>query len=98
MSREAAAAIALMALATLATRLLGPEIMRVIGDSARARRFVEALSLSVLAAIVAAALSRGGAREAAAVAAACLAMWLTRSAALAMVAGMALAAAWTALE
>lgn len=91
------AAIAVMAAAALATRLLGPEIMRRLGRSPRAERFLEALSSAVIAGIVATAVARGGWREAAAIAAAAVVMVVGRSALGAMLSGVAVAALWTAL-
>lgn len=99
MSAEAATwlALALMALVTLATRLLGAEIMQRVGTTRRITRFLEAMSSSVMAAIVASFLARGGLREAAAVVVAVVVMLALRSAIWAMTAGVALAAAWTAV-
>jgi branched-subunit amino acid transport protein len=58
-------------------------------------RFLQNLSLSVIAALVASILARGGLREAASVAAAILAMVVLRKAIWAMAAGMVVAAGWT---
>lgn len=89
-------AIAVMAGATLVTRLLGPEIMRRLGESPRAERFLEALSSAVVAGIVATVLARGSWREVVAVAIAGAVMLATRSALAAMALAMAAAALWTA--
>ncbi len=91
------AAIGLMALVTFATRTLGAAIMARVGSSPRITAFLDALSASVLAAIVANALAQGGLREAAAVGLAALVMFGTRSAVGAMLCAMAAAALWTAL-
>ena len=63
--------------------------------SASVERFLQNLSLSVIAALVASMLARGGLREAAAVAAAALVMVTLRKSIWAMGAGMAVAALWT---
>lgn len=94
---EAVLAIALMAAITVATRVGGPIVMQRIGASDFATRFLDAMASSVLAALVASFVARGGLREAAAVAVAALAMLLARNAIVALVAGMALGALWTQL-
>ena len=94
---SAFAAILVMAGVTLATRLFGAELMRWAPPSARLERFLDALSSSVIAAIVVTVLARGGLREALAVAIAALVMVSLKSAVWAMIGGMAAAAIWTAL-
>ena len=86
-----------MAGVTLATRLAGPWLMTGVRASPKVERFLEALSSSVLAALVATAVARGGAREALAVAAAAALALLGRGPATAMLAGMAAAALHMAL-
>lgn len=94
---SAYAAILVMAGVTLATRLLGAGLMRWTEPSKRLERFLDALSISVIAAIVVTVIARGGLREAVAVAIAGLVMTASKSAVWAMISGMAAAAAWTAL-
>jgi uncharacterized membrane protein len=89
-------AIAVMAVVTLGTRLGGAFVMRFVALSPRVTSFLEAMSASVLAAIVATFLVTNGTREAVAVSVGILVMLATRSAIWAMVAAMALAAGWTA--
>lgn len=89
------AAILLAAALTLATRLAGPIVMTFLPMSPRVERFLQNLSLAVLAALVASMLVRGGLREAASVAVAVAVMALARRSIWAMGAGMACAAAWT---
>ncbi|MFK7791980.1 MAG: AzlD family protein [Devosiaceae bacterium] len=91
------AAIAVMALVTLGTRLGGAFIMRFVTLSPRVTVFLEAMSASVLAAIVATFLVSNGTREMAAVGVAVILMLATRSAIWAMVGGLATGAAWTIL-
>ncbi|HPE73228.1 MAG TPA: AzlD domain-containing protein [Candidatus Competibacter sp.] len=88
-------AILLASMLTLATRLSGPVVMAWLPMSPRIERFLQNLSLSVLAALVATMLARGGLREAAAVAIAVLVMMLLRKSIWAMGAGMICAASWT---
>lgn len=88
-------AIAVMAAVTLATRLGGAYLMRFVTLSPRVTHFLDAMSASVLAAIVATFVVNNGSREAAAVGVAILVMLATRSAVWAMVAAMAFAAGWT---
>lgn len=88
-------AIVLIAALTFGSRLAGPVLMKWMTVSERIERFLDAASLSVIAAIVASMLARSGPREAAAVGAAAIAMLLTRSVVGAMIAGMILAACWS---
>ncbi len=88
-------AIFLASFLTLATRLSGPIVMAWLPMSARVERFLENLSLAVLAALVASMLARGGLREAASVTVAVLVMVLLRKSIWAMGAGMICAAGWT---
>lgn len=88
------AAILLASALTLATRLSGPIVMAWLPMSPRVERFLQNLSLAVLAALVATMLARGGMREAASVAVAVGVMLTTRKSIWAMGAGMICAAAW----
>lgn len=88
-------AISLASILTLATRLAGPIVMGWLPMSARVERFLQNLSLAVLAALVASMLARGGPREAASVGVAVLVMVLLRKSIWAMGAGMVCAAGWT---
>lgn len=90
-------AIAVMALVTLGTRLGGAYVMRYVPMSPRVERFLEAMSSSVLAAIVVTFLARGSWREMAAVAVAIGVMLAVRSPVWAMVAAMACAGVWSVL-
>ncbi len=89
-------AIALVAAVTLTSRLAGAFLMTRIHHSAAVERFLDGLSVSVLAALVGSALAQHGWREAAAVALAALVMMRAGSAVWALTAGIALAAGWTA--
>lgn len=88
-------AIALLALVTLSTRLGGAFVMRFVTLSPRITVFLEAMSASVLAAIVATFVMSNGTREAVAVGVALLIMIASRSAVWAMVGGLLTGAAWT---
>lgn len=88
-------AIALMAIIAFLTRLLGPLIMQHVKISVRVENFLNALSSSVLAAIVATAVARGGNRELVAVIVACVVMLIAKRAVIAMLAAMLAAALWT---
>lgn len=88
-------AIAVMALVTLGTRLGGAFVMRFVTLSPRVTSFLEAMSVSVLAAIVVTFIVKNGTREALAVGIAILVMLATRSAIWAMFAAMAFAAGFT---
>ena len=89
------AAICVVAGVTFASRLAGSFLMARVEASARVERFLDGLSVGVIAALVASTLVQNGLREGAAVALAVLVMLRSANAAWAMVAGMALAAAWT---
>ncbi len=91
---SAHSAILIMSGVTLATRLLGAEIMYRVAMSKRVELFLDALSSSVVAAIVATAIAQGGFREATAIALAGMLMLATGKAVLAMISGMAAAALW----
>ncbi|MFN3172186.1 MAG: AzlD family protein [Hyphomicrobiales bacterium] len=88
-------AIAVMAFVTLGTRLGGAFVMRFVTLSPRVTSFLEAMSVSVLAAIVVTFIVNNGTREALSVGVAILVMLATRSAIWAMFAAMAFAAGFT---
>ncbi|MFN3227479.1 MAG: AzlD family protein [Hyphomicrobiales bacterium] len=88
-------AIAMMTLVTLGTRLGGAFVMRFVTLSPRVTGFLEAMSASVLAAIVVTFIVNNGTREAIAVGVAILVMLATRSAIWAIFAAMAFAAGFT---
>ena len=88
------AAIALIAVVTFATRAAGPVFMSLITASPRIERFLEAMAVSVIAALVASLAVNAGGRELAALGvAAAVTLW-TRNLVGAMLAGTALGAAW----
>lgn len=89
--------IAIMAVVTLFTRLIGPEIMLWVPPSPAVERFLQALSTSVIAALVVSYLMRGGIREALAVAVAGLIVLRLGNPVIAMFAGMIVAAVWARL-
>ena len=88
-------AIVLIASVTLASRLARSFLMNHVNASARIERFLDGLSVAVIAALVASILAQNGLREAAAVALAVLVMLRSANATWAMIAGMAVAALWT---
>lgn len=90
-------AIVLMAAVTLATRLGGAFFMRFVSFSPRVTAFLDAMSASVLAALVATFVVQNGTRELAAVIVALIVMAISRSALWALAAAVATAAAWTAM-
>lgn len=90
-------AILLVAGVTIASRISGPLLMARLPMSLRIERFLQNLSLSVIAALVASMLARGGLREAVSVAVAAAVMLVLRKAIWAMAAGMACAALWALL-
>ncbi len=89
---SAALAVAAMALATYVTRMSGLVIMSFVRITPRVRRGLEALSGSVLVAIVVPAAVRGDLASQVAVAASAGVMLATRNAVFAMVAGIVAAA------
>ena len=88
-------ALTLLALVTLGTRLGGAFAMHFVVISPRVTRFLEAMSASVLAAIVVTFVANNAARELASVILAIAVMLATRSAIWAMFAALVLAAGWT---
>ena len=95
---SAYAAILIMAAVTLATRLLGAEIMQRVAASKRVEGFLDALSASVIAAIVVTYVTQNGLREGAAVALAAMVVLTLKSTVWAMLSGIAAAALWTAVS
>ena len=91
-------AIALVAAVTYGSRIAGALIMSRIEMSPRVSQFLDALAVSVIAALVASIAARGGLKEIAAIVLASIVMLGTRSATWAMLTGMLCAAAWTALR
>lgn len=89
------AAIAMIAAITFASRMTGALLMSRIDLSPRIERFLDALSVSVIAALAASIVAQNGLREAVAVAVAAAIMRGSRSAVWAMIGGMGFAAAWT---
>ena len=90
-------AILIVAVVTFFSRAAGPIVMKHIEISAKVERFLNAMSLSVVAALVASLLAQGGVRELTAVGIAIALMVRTRSAIWAMVAGIGAAALWSAV-
>ena len=91
----AVAAIIMIAAITFASRMAGALLMSRVIVSARIERFLNALSVSVIAALVASIVAQNGLREAVAVALAAVVMLGSKSAVWAMLGGMGFAAAWT---
>ena len=85
----------MIAAITFASRIAGSLLMTNIAISPRIERFLNALSVSVIAALVAPIVAQNGLREGAAVGLAAVIMLGSKSAVWAMVGGMAFAAAWT---
>lgn len=90
----AIAAILLVAGITFISRMAGAFLMSRISRSQRLDAFLDALSISVVAALVASIVAKGGLREAGAVGMAALVMLASRSAVWAMVVGMAFGGGW----
>lgn len=88
-------ALAVVAAMTFGTRIAGALLMARFETSPRVERFLDSLSVAVIAALVASVLAQAGGREVLSVALAILIMVVTRSAIGAMVAGMAGAALWS---
>lgn len=89
------AAVGMVAAITFASRMAGTILMSRIDVSPRIERFLDALSVSVIAALVASIVAQNGPREGVAVVLAAAVMLGSRSAVWAMIGGMAFAAAWT---
>ncbi|MBX2855358.1 MAG: AzlD domain-containing protein [Rhodobacteraceae bacterium] len=86
------ASVCVMAASVLMTRFSGAMIMAKLPPTPWVERFLNGLSVSVIAALVASALAQGAASDAAAVAGALLVMWVKRDVVLSMAAGMAISA------
>lgn len=97
MPNELAAWVAILVIATVtfSCRLAGSILMSKVQVSPKVDRFLDALSVSVIAALVASVLAQNGLREAAAVAFASLVMLRSKSAVWAMLTGIIVAAAWS---
>lgn len=91
---EATAAIAAIALATYATRAAGLLLVSFAKIGRRLETALRAGALGVLAALVALGVASDGARGAGAIGAAMLVAVLTKRPALALIAGVAVAATW----
>ncbi|MEM9470691.1 MAG: AzlD domain-containing protein [Pseudomonadota bacterium] len=85
--------ITIMAAATFATRVAGAVLMARVTPTARTERFLDGLSVSVIAALVASQLMTADVRNVTAVAVAVAVMFVSRSVVWAMFAGMMFAAA-----
>ena len=89
------AAILIIAAITFLSRITGSVLMSKVKVSPRVDRFLDALSVSVIAALVASVLAQNGLREAVAVATAALIMLRFKSAIWAMLTGIIVAATWS---
>lgn len=90
-------AILLVAAVTFLSRAAGPILMSRVEISDRVKRFLDAMSVSVMAALVASMLAQRGPREAVAVGISILVMMQFKSAVWAMIAGIGAAALWSAV-
>ncbi len=88
------AAILLIAVVIFLTRIAGPMVMGHIEISARVERFLDAMSVSVIVALIASILAQQGAREVVAVGFCALVMARFRSGVLAIITGIGVAAIW----
>jgi len=88
-------AIGLVVAITFASRIAGGLLMRFVNLSPKLEIFLQAVSVSVVAALVASLLAQNGLREAVAVAVASLAMATFKSPVAAMIVGMSVAGIWT---
>ena len=91
-------AIMVIAFVTFCSRIAGPVLMSRIADSDRIERFLDAMAVSVVAALVASITAQAGWRETAAVAICAVVMLRSQSAIWAIIAGIFLAAAWSSLN
>ena len=87
-------AILLVAALTFASRLIGALLMSRVDASPSLERFLDGLSVSVIAALVASILAQGGMREAVAVGVAALIMFKSKNAVWSMIVGMTVASMW----
>lgn len=90
-------AIVLIAGLTFASRIAGPLLMTKMAASPKMERYLDALSVSMIAALVASSVAQTGWREAVAVLVAASVMLGGKNALWAMAAGMVLAAGWSGL-
>lgn len=88
-------AILVIVTVTFSCRLAGSVLMSNVRISPKVERFLDGLSVSVIAALVASVLAQNGLREAVAVAFASLVMLRSKSAAWSMLTGIVVAAAWS---
>lgn len=86
--------VAMVAAITLASRLLGATVMIHVRETRRVGRFLDGLSVGVIAALVASFVAQADLRTAFAVAVTGLTMLASKSAVWAMLSGMAVATAW----
>lgn len=89
------AAILMIAGITFGSRMAGAMLMRHVTISRRVEIFLDAVSISVVAALVASLLAQNGVRETTAVVIASLVMLVSKSPVAAMTAGMITAGLWT---
>jgi len=92
------AAILLIAGVTFGSRMAGALLMRHVAISRRVEVFLDAVSISVVATLVASLLAQNGAREATAVVVASLVMLVFKSPVAAMTVGMITAGLWALIE
>ena len=88
-------AILVVAFVTFCNRIAGPVLMSRIAISDRIERFLDAMAVSVVAALVASIIAQAGWREAAAVTICAVVMLRSQSAGCAIIAGICMAAGWS---
>lgn len=91
-------AVMVIAFVTFCSRIAGPVLMSRIAASDRIERFLDAMAVSVVAALVASIIAQAGWREAAAVAICAVVMLRCQSAIWSIMAGIWLAAAWSSIN
>ena len=89
------AAILVIAVVTFLNRVAGPILMSHIETSSKVERVLDAMSVSVVAALIASILAQRGWREAVAVGVSILVMMRSESATWSMIAGIGSAAIWS---
>lgn len=94
---DAWAVILIVAGITFASRIAGSVLMHSVTVSTAVERVLDALSVSVIAALVASIVAQGDLRDGIAVGLAAIVMLASKGAVWAMLAGMGLAAAWAAV-
>jgi uncharacterized membrane protein len=94
---DAWGAILIVAGITFASRIAGSVLMRSVTVSPAVERFLDALPVSVIAALVASVVAQGDLRDVVAVGLAATVMLASKSAVWAMLVGMGIAAAWAAV-